>query len=382
MLSQGRFAITDRLHGHILCLLMGIPHVVLNDRYGKISNFYETWTSGNPLAYWAESLSEAVRIGNDLGHEMIPFSIRRLLLTPNLHVKRSTPAAALVKRSRPRMTVWHEAPEKKQDSTTYSVVIETDGSARQKLWYRVPSQHTGTVTSSADPFVLGLLFLAMEKRADLVVHGQVSPSLLRNLSEFQDAWASWLPKQFGQVVISADKEKEVVIGSQELAIAAFTGGIDSCFTVWRHRTGHCGRWQRKVEAGLFVHGFDIPLKQEEAFERASSRARDTLSSLGVRLLTMATNLKEMIPDWSYTHGAGLASCLMLTQRRYSVGLIGSSFSYSDLETPWGSNTITDHLLSSQRFQVIHDGAAFERSEKIQRSATCPRDAESQSVFFG
>jgi len=46
-------AITDRLHGHILCLLLGIPHVVLPDRYGKLRGFVEAWTSGSDLFVWA-----------------------------------------------------------------------------------------------------------------------------------------------------------------------------------------------------------------------------------------------------------------------------------------------------------------------------------------
>jgi pyruvyl transferase EpsO len=48
-LARGRVVVTDRLHGHILCLLIGVPHVVLPDRYGKIQAFIETWTSGCDL---------------------------------------------------------------------------------------------------------------------------------------------------------------------------------------------------------------------------------------------------------------------------------------------------------------------------------------------
>ncbi len=37
--------ITNRLHGHILCVLLGIPHVFLPNSYGKNQLWYETWTS-------------------------------------------------------------------------------------------------------------------------------------------------------------------------------------------------------------------------------------------------------------------------------------------------------------------------------------------------
>jgi len=62
LLGRGRVVITDRLHGHILCLLLGIPHVLLDNNYGKLRGFYETWTSGSPLARWADSPAEAVEL--------------------------------------------------------------------------------------------------------------------------------------------------------------------------------------------------------------------------------------------------------------------------------------------------------------------------------
>ena len=44
-LASGRQVVTDRLHGHILCLLLGIPHVALDNSYGKVSAYHRTWTS-------------------------------------------------------------------------------------------------------------------------------------------------------------------------------------------------------------------------------------------------------------------------------------------------------------------------------------------------
>lgn len=61
MLAQGDTVITDRLHGHILSLLLGIPHAVLDNSYGKVRSFYETWTRDAPIAQWAETPADAVR---------------------------------------------------------------------------------------------------------------------------------------------------------------------------------------------------------------------------------------------------------------------------------------------------------------------------------
>lgn len=49
-LKKHRLFITDRLHAHILGLLLNIPHVVLPGSYYKIEAFYNTWTYQLPFA--------------------------------------------------------------------------------------------------------------------------------------------------------------------------------------------------------------------------------------------------------------------------------------------------------------------------------------------
>lgn len=59
LLESGKVVITNRLHAHILCSLMEIPHVVLDNNYGKISNFRNTWHTGQGLCTSAENLVQA-----------------------------------------------------------------------------------------------------------------------------------------------------------------------------------------------------------------------------------------------------------------------------------------------------------------------------------
>jgi pyruvyl transferase EpsO len=62
ILSQGEVVITDRLHGHILCLLLGIPNVVLDNRYGKLHEFARTFTLDDPHVQLADSPQEALSL--------------------------------------------------------------------------------------------------------------------------------------------------------------------------------------------------------------------------------------------------------------------------------------------------------------------------------
>lgn len=44
LLQRGKIVITDRLHAHILCLLLDMPHIVIDNANKKISGFYQAWT--------------------------------------------------------------------------------------------------------------------------------------------------------------------------------------------------------------------------------------------------------------------------------------------------------------------------------------------------
>lgn len=58
LLSDAHIVITDRLHVHILSILLGKPHVIVDNNYGKLKHFYETWTHRCTLHRFANNSSE------------------------------------------------------------------------------------------------------------------------------------------------------------------------------------------------------------------------------------------------------------------------------------------------------------------------------------
>jgi pyruvyl transferase EpsO len=66
LLSSGRAVATDRLHAHILCLLLGIPHAVSDNSYGKIRRFMEAWGTDTGPVRRAPTLREAAEAARGL----------------------------------------------------------------------------------------------------------------------------------------------------------------------------------------------------------------------------------------------------------------------------------------------------------------------------
>ncbi len=56
--GSSAYVITDRLHTHIFCVLLNVPHSVLDNNYGKISTFVDAWSK--PFEKLARPLSTSV----------------------------------------------------------------------------------------------------------------------------------------------------------------------------------------------------------------------------------------------------------------------------------------------------------------------------------
>ena len=74
-LQRGRVVVTDRLHGHILSVLCGIPHVIIDPVNKKTSSYMRSWTGGIENILIANSsddaLSKAIELLRKLD-DMIP----------------------------------------------------------------------------------------------------------------------------------------------------------------------------------------------------------------------------------------------------------------------------------------------------------------------
>lgn len=223
-----------------------------------------------------------------------------------------------------------------------------------------------------DGFVFGIIFYAMRLGQDVQVHGPVSFECLANLNEFQEAWALWKPAVYRKVKILPSEIADALRQeAPKKAIAAFSGGVDSIFTILRHNMKKLGNASYPLnDAVLMVHGFDVPLNAPGQFAALRERTKPLLDALNLKQMTMRTNLKELwLQDWEDSFMSQLACCLHNYSHASCYALAGSSEPYDALVLPWGSNPATDYLLSGNAMRLIHDGAGYSRTEKVAQIAT-------------
>ena len=229
----------------------------------------------------------------------------------------------------------------------------------QLIWFAVSEKQS--VTDLADPFLLAALFLGLQNGWHLHVHGKVSALLKYNLQEFQAIWQAKAPHLYRAVPISADEWVHKT-ASAKACISTYSGGVDSSFTAFSHAPDRNTSYP--LQAGLMVHGFDIPL-EDPVFSAVLKRARESLASLGMECIAMRTNFREVNhTDWYHAHGSALAACLHVVSPRFGIALIPSSYAYHENADLCGSTPLSDPLLSSESLRIVHDGASFTRRDKL------------------
>jgi len=250
-----------------------------------------------------------------------------------------------------------------------SVIERASGSA--KLWFRLPGEIAALANSNLDAFVAALVLPAMRAGEGIHARGTLSPRLIYGLFEYQRIFRFLLP-ELQMVPITAEKYAPSIVAAPASAGAAFSGGVDSFYTLLSHLHGQKAAPSLPVSYLVFVHGFDIPLSDRESFTAAEEGYRELAGRLGIKLVPITTNIREVTGSvsWELTHGSALASvahCLTVLFRWF---LIPSTHTYGDA-FPWGSDFRVDHLLSTEALEIASDGSHMTRMEKVHAIAGWP-----------
>jgi hypothetical protein len=257
------------------------------------------------------------------------------------------------------------------DGVRREVTLRADGEAeRISVFYEIFDATVGGL-SVLDGFVLSVLFHCMKRGRPVRIHGNLSTSSARNLHEVQRAWALWRPRVYRQVDLIPDAVVEQRRSSTRV-IQAFSGGVDASFTLVSNKYLNKDRGGYDIAAGLLVHGFDVAYDNASDFHKLAERARKTLDKAGADLKIVRTNSRALnLQGWMDSNTTQLSACLHQFSNHYGRALVSSAEPYDALCMPISSNPVTDHLLSGDLMEIVHDGAGYSRTEKVEAITAFP-----------
>lgn len=222
-----------------------------------------------------------------------------------------------------------------------------------------------------DGFLFSILFKAMQVGEDLYLDFPISNEALKNATYYIEAWHNLLPNVYQKIKLLPLHRIHSSRGNQQKneVIAAFSGGVDASFTLIRHRENDWGEASYNIQNVLSVHGFDIPSNKYDEYQQFYKRVSPIFEQYQCQRFKIWTDLREKSQqDWEMSFSAQLASCLHLFSEHFNTALIASSEPYTDMFVPWGSTPATDFLLSGEMMNLVHDGAGYSRTEKVERIA--------------
>lgn len=211
--------------------------------------------------------------------------------------------------------------------------------------------------------LLAFLPYAMRRGLDIHIAAAVDSDLLVKLEEAQDAWALWHPALFRPVGLAADEIRQTAPPQADTAAMAFSGGMDATYALHVHRRRLIGRRALDVRAAVMIHGFDLPLEQNDWFAAAKRRAATILAAYDVPMTAVRTNWRSLELPWEATHIFGLASVLHQLKGRVAHGIIAADEPYDGEILGWGSNSVTNQMMSGASFPIQFTGAGKRRTEK-------------------
>ena len=200
-------------------------------------------------------------------------------------------------------------------------------------------------TGSEIAFPIGLL-TALFRGEELRCEGAVSERLLDNTQAIQDLWCTWTERP--RITVHAPARAVSATLPQGVA-SFFSGGIDSFYTIFKHRD--------EITHLIVVWGFDVPFHNSQLQEKIAPYLRRAAAQLGKPLIEVHSDLRQFSDkylSWEVAHGAALAGIALLLSPMFRKVFVPGSWTYGAL-TPWGTHPLLDPLWSSDETSLVSDG---------------------------
>jgi hypothetical protein len=237
----------------------------------------------------------------------------------------------------------------------------THGQTQTRVWFTV---RNADAASSGNAALAIALVPAMRAAQSLVLAESLSPTLFASQAAIQRLFQDW-DNQFNVVPITASPGEPPQASTGGTGLF-FTGGVDSFFSLLRHR--------EEITHLIFVRGFDIKRHKQEVDDSVLPAIRAVAAQMNKTLVEVSTNIREFsdpIVDWALDyHGTALAAVAQVLAPTLKKCYIAASHVEADTFR-WGSHLMLDPLYSTEKLSLIHDGANATRVEKVAAIADDP-----------
>jgi len=236
--------------------------------------------------------------------------------------------------------------------------------AEDVYWFEVDRNVASDFSRRSSPWLTLLLPLAVMYHEPLEFPLPIDRQQYEGALRLMDIWSEWYPRMnLRPIPITGDIEDRRVGGRRRAAF--FSGGIDSFFTVLDHP---------ELDDLILIRGFDLPLQEQEAYDRVVDRLREAATELGKTLVPVRINFREtaqrLVDPMKLSAGGNLACVALALEKRWSAALVSAGQTGPTFR-PSGTHPDTDILHSTLSTEICYVGGDHTRFEKTLAIAPNP-----------
>lgn len=266
--------------------------------------------------------------------------------------------------------------------TAYLVCdLDSEIFSEKTVWFSVPKQYEDMLTPDLyDPFLVALLFPAMEKSEDIYIKGNVSKKIYKNIDLYVQkiliTYADYLKR------IKIDIDGFGVYNLEKKIIGTgFSAGVDSFSTFYDHYVLENDS-EYKINALFFFnvgsHGKFSNPNTIKRFHERFDYLKSFPAEIGIPYIPVDSNIHFFHEKYGHqrTHPLSLIAPILVFQKVLSKYYVSNTYSYFE-EKKYGMETFDVDLaefgefyllplLSPVGLEIISDGGQYSRTEKESR----------------
>ena len=270
--------------------------------------------------------------------------------------------------------------EKSEDKTNLVCDIRSNVFSEKTMWYSVPLQFGDFFVADVyDAFLVAILYPAMYYKEDIVVHGNISKKLFKNITTYVKKILLAYSNDITDINVKVEGYKKAT-KIHNFCGTGFSGGIDSFATFVEHYVNEEDddyKINRLFFFNVGSHGSYYNSKTMDRFNNRYNMNKIFPESLGIPFIPVNSNIRAFHERFGHqkTHPLTLVSGILAVQSCLSKYYISSAISY--FEMPNSIKTARNFdlaefaepylypLLSPEELDIIPDGEQYYRSEKTQ-----------------
>jgi hypothetical protein len=243
------------------------------------------------------------------------------------------------------------------------IEFKTRPDMNDTLEYQIPIRYKKYISKNLDQFLVGLMMIAMHLNEDIIIKGSISPKLINNLYQYQNYFYYYVSNLYKKVKIIPE---EIKIEKPLLRIntISFSGGVDSYYSLFNNLNNEDLLEQYKISHLLFSDS-----RNSNNRDFRLKKINEISKKINMKCIIINTNIRDFykktnLPKHLYHPLVFIGSMLNLS-RMIKIHYFPSTFTYLG-RTIWGTNVITDHLLSNDNTEIIHENPNINRSNKTKK----------------